>query len=267
MTDSKKKTYHRSHSQLASVLRCGEQFRLERLVTPKPPERPASWLALGTAVHDTLKMWEFSDREVDALAYFDGAYDREIEALQVDQPDMDLWLKPPNTKSVAQDIINRKKRGVKQIQNYLEDASTSGWEVWQPEGWDRPAVEVGFEMMLGGVKVVGDIDLICYWPKQDAYVIRDLKTGNREKSYLQLGLYGLAARKIFGLDIHLAEYFYLKDGGSSGYRDLGRYTEEYLGSIYSALDKQISQGLLLPNPGEACGLCTVRELCREMGAK
>lgn len=259
------KTYHRSHSQLASVLRCGEQYRLERLVKPRPPERPASWLALGTAAHSTLAQWEMSDRTIDPLDFFSTAYDTEIEELFLKQPDINMWLKPPVTKSVETDIKNRKKLGFKQIQNYIEDAITSGWEVWHPEGHEKPAVEIGFEVYLGGVKVVGDIDLILYWPSQDAYVIRDLKTGNREKNYLQLGLYGLAARKIFGLDIHLAEYFYLKDGGSSGYRDLGRYTEEYLGTIYHNLDQQISLGLLTPNPGDACGLCTVQEFCREMG--
>lgn len=254
--------YYRSASQLKTYADCSERYRLERIVRPRLPSRPASWLALGTAAHDTLYAWEQSGREIDPHKHFDELYDSAIEELKEQQPDLRYWMKPPRTKTVEKDIESRKALGVKQIENYIIDAEVGDWEPWMlPDG--PPAVEVGFEVEFGPVLVVGYIDIIKYFPLSDEYVVSDYKTGNRENGFSQIGLYGYAVRKLFGLPIDKGEYFYLKDGVSV-MTSVKRYDDKLLGDIYGALDRGIADSVFIPNPHD-CGMCGVLDWCREKG--
>jgi hypothetical protein len=185
--------------------------------------------------------------------------------LQEEQPDLRMWMKPPRS-TIENDIKNRRKAGAKMMTNYVEDALAGEWEVCTlPMLDDQSAVETDFELQLGDVTVVGSIDLILWWPEQQTYTVRDLKTGNREKREYQLGVYTLAARELFDLDISYGEYWYAKDRGSSGFLPMGRYTREYLTDIYATLDKAIDNRIFLPKPGAQCDLCPVMDYCREKG--
>lgn len=262
--DSPPRVYHRSVSQLKSFTRCSEQFRLERMVYPKLPIRPASWLILGSAAHLAFADWENSGRDIDALELFDRYYDEEVERCREIQPDMDMWLKPMRSK-INQDLINRKKNGRNYVQNYITDAERAKWTVYKlPDG--RPAVELEFDVMFGAVPIRGAIDLLVQWPGREFPVVRDLKTGNREKSTVQLGTYHVALKEM-GIYSRYGEYFYMKDGKSSGFKDLSRYTLDYLTDIYTNLDRAIGEKLFIPNPGDACDLCPVFDYCREMGSR
>ncbi len=198
--------FRRSVSQLHSYLDCPEAYYLERMVKPKLPQRPASWLALGTAFHQAAAQWELDDRKSDAEALFFDFFDRDMQMLQEEQPDLRMWMKPPRS-TIENDIKNRRKAGQKMMANYIEDALAGEWEVCTlPMLDDTAAVETDFELQLGDVTVVGSIDLILWWPEQETYTVRDLKTGNREKREYQLGVYTLAARELFDLDINYGEY-------------------------------------------------------------
>lgn len=110
------------------------------------------------------------------------------------------------------------------------------------------------------------MDTVLEWP-DGALTIRDLKTGKLKTDNRQLGIYRVALLKIFDVDIDWGEYFYTKKdlSRSGGYVDLSRYTEDYVGSMLRDLDKAITEEVFLPNPGEHCQMCGVREHCREMG--
>lgn len=255
--------FFRSASQLKGYSTCSERYRLQRMVKPKLPQRPASWLAMGTAFHTTFYEWEMSDRQIDASAYFDAEYDADIERLKESQPDLRFWMKPPRTSSIETDIKNRKAAGLKQVENYVSDALAGDWEVWSlPDG--PPAVEVGFEVDLGRVTVIGYIDIVKYIPSTGLVMPSDLKTGNRETSFHQVGLYSYAVSKLFDVPISQGEFFYCKDRVGV-IEKTTRYTEEYLTEIYESLDTGISNGVFIPNPTSACGLCGVLDYCREKG--
>jgi CRISPR/Cas system-associated exonuclease Cas4 (RecB family) len=131
--------------------------------------------------------------------------------------------------------------------------------------WKIRTIEEKFTLDLGDFEVWGAIDTLLEWPSGNL-TIRDLKTGNREKSGFQLGVYKYAVRKLLNVTIDWGEYYYTKDGKSVEC-DLRRYTDSYIEDQLIKLDKAIQQEIFLSNPGDACTFCGVKEYCREVGTK
>lgn len=236
------------------------------MTVERVPQNPAAWLAQGTAFHEAVRIWEESGRSVDIVNKYEEIYDYEIEKMKLREPDLKVWLRAPS-KSTPQDIKERRDRGANMALQY-KNIHTFG------EGKDSVlmdiddytiAVEVPFQFSLGDVEIKGSIDQILLHP--DGVEVRDLKTGNREQSNIQLAIYVIAVEKIFGWKVVRASYYYAKDGKiTTLYRkELDRYTEAYLSDLFQTLDRGISNGVYLPNPGSQCTLCPVRKYCREMG--
>lgn len=266
MTERK---YSRSVSQLKSYSRCSEAFRLERMVRPRLPRRPASWLAGGTAFQDAADDWEKTERRYDLAEMVKEYYWREIDKLKEEQPDLSYWIKPPRS-TVEKDIENRLNSAVeKWVPNYLRYAEEGEWEIWRDPFGDL-ALEVGCTWEFpGGVTINLGIDRILYWPEKDICTIEDIKTGNREKDCRQLGLYGFVANKIFADDlprpIEHMRYWYAKDGAVGDWESTNRWTEAYLDAEYSALNRGIQNKVFVANPGDQCGICGVEPWCRLNG--
>lgn len=261
--------YSRSVSQLKSYSKCGEQFMLERFVRPRLPRRPASWLAGGIAFQSAADDWEKTERRYDLGAMVEEYYWREIDKLKEEQPDLALWIKPPRS-TVEKDIENRLNRALtKWTPNYIRYAEEAEWEIWQdPFGEMALEVECTYEFP-SGVSVLLGIDRIYYWPSTGKCTIEDIKTGNREDSFRQIGLYVFVANKLFADDlpapIEHARYWYASDGGVSDWESRDRWTEEYLDAEYSALDRGVQNKVFVANPGDHCGLCGVQPWCRLKG--
>lgn len=261
--------YNRSVSQLKSYSRCGEQFRLERMLRPRLPKRPASWLAGGIAFQSAADDWEKTERRYDLAGMVEEYYWREIDKLKTEQPDLSLWMKPPRS-TVEKDIQNRLKRAQESwVPNYLRYAEEAEWEIWHdPFGELALEVECTYELP-SGVSVLLGIDRILYWPTTGKCTVEDIKTGNREESFRQIGLYIFVANKLFADDlpapIEHARYWYAKDGAVSEWETRDRWTDEYLDAEYSSLDRGIQNRVFLSNPGDHCGLCPVQPWCRLKG--
>lgn len=256
--------HRRSVSQLNSFTGCGERYRLERKVQGLP-EMPAAWTAVGIAMHSAYEGWERAGRKGFTLAQrFLVGYDLEIQALQEKQPDQHWWSKTPTVKSVDQDIKLRREHGIKQADAYEESCRGSAWQVLRlPDG--ELALEIPVDVMFGGTRVVGYVDKVEQWP-DGSLVAVDIKTGNKgNPTNRQLGFYKFGLKNKFDLDIKLGQFWYTKLGYGSSYVDLSRYTLEYLTDQYTKLDDAIEREHYLANPGPHCGMCAVKQWCREMG--
>jgi len=163
----------------------------------------------------------------------------------------------PRVKDVANDIEIRAENGLLMCESYEEHCRESPWKIIQ--------LEQKFTLDLGDFEVWGAVDSLLGWPSGNQ-TIRDLKTGNREKSSFQLGVYKYAIQKSLGVTIEWGEYYYTKDGKSVE-ADLKRYTDTYIEDQLVKLDKAIMAELFLANPGDACTFCGVKEYCREVGTK
>lgn len=250
----------RSASQLNSYTGCGERYRLERTVDL--PVTHAAWTSLGTAIHEAYEHWELNGRAGILAEYFEAAYDLDIQKYLDLQPDLDYWTKTPRVKSVENDIALRREAGVKQAVALQESCEKSLWKPWTLPSGDL-ALEVPFEAQLGSVLVRGMVDVIKEWPDGQLTAC-DWKTGNKSHpKYRQLGVYKHAMIQDYGIDLPYGEFWFTKDGSSSGFIDLSRYTYAYLTDQYEKLDLAITEGIFLANPGSQCDLCNVRGFCRE----
>lgn len=266
MTDGPR-VYSRSVSQWKGLTKCGKAFELERLNRKRVDERPAAWSAAGVAFHEALMTWEKGNRIDDMAQLFEAFYDQEISKLQERQPNLELWMKPPRTKTVEQDIKNYKKRFLERdVPNYERRCLEADWEILELGG--EPALELEFELDLDGVPVRGALDRIQWWPERGFASIEDTKTGspdNHEFDHRQLGVYALAAEEIHGVGIQFGRYWFTKVDRGSDWVDLSRYTREYLTEEFHKLDKIVQSGLFLASPGKHCELCPVKPWCPEKG--
>lgn len=256
---------HRSVSQLLKYSRCSEDYRLS-YVDKVTSWRPAAWLAQGTAFHETVQQYEESGRypEFDFGLTYELVYDREIESFKAREPDLALWLKAPKT-STQDDIAARRIRGVEQLKNYVQFTVDSPFGIKPIDDFNL-GLELPFEVMIGEVLVKGAIDQVLL--DFEGVEVRDLKTGNRESAFIQLGVYVLVVEKIFGWPVTKASFYYAKDNKvvTLSRKDLDRYDEGYLSELFSSLEKGIQNKIFIPNPGGHCTLCPVKDNCREMGS-
>lgn len=212
-----------------------------------------------------MQAWEESGRSplLDIGQTFALSYDRQIEEFKLQQPDLNKWLRGPRT-ATLDDISARRAKGIQQLQNYVDYAENENFVIADIDEYTM-AIEMPFEVEIGGVLIKGAVDQILLHP--DGYEVRDLKTGNRASSMLQLAVYVLVVEKIFGWPVIKASYYYAKDNKlvTLTRKDLDRYDEAYLGELFRTLERGIDSRVYLPNPGSHCMLCPVKKYCREMG--
>lgn len=255
----------RSVSQLNSYTSCGERYRIERTIPDDLPVTHAAWTSLGTAIHEAYEHWEVVRNRVGDLSeLFERFYDADIAKYLELAPDLSLWQKTPRTGTVERDIELRREAGVKQAVALQQSCEQSTWVPWTlPNG--QKAVEVPFECTLGSVTVRGQVDLLKEWPDGQVTAC-DWKTGNKSHpKFRQLGVYRHGMIQEYGVGIDFGEFWFTKDGSSSGFVDLARYTYGYLKDQYEALDRGIDAHIYLANPGSQCELCSAKPWCREMG--
>lgn len=261
------KKYSRSVSQLKALSSCGERFRLERLMRYDLPVTPSPWTGLGIALHEAFCDWEKFDRQIDVCEYFLKYYNAYIEDSLEKQPDLEYWVIPPGSKDVKKSIESYRNRGLtKDVPTYRDRCLEAEWEIYTFEDGTK-ALELEYEIVLNGVTVKGAVDRVQWWPDGRA-TIEDLKSGNLEYwDQRQIGTYAYALREVYDIPVRWGRYWFTKTDQPSEWYDLARYDTDYLGELYSTLDKVVGQKLFLPNPGDHCKLCSVRPYCRENGWK
>lgn len=257
---------HRSVSQYNKYVQCSEEYRLSYVDKPNSSWAPAAWLAQGSAFHEAVQGWEESGRspQFDIGQAYVVSYNRQIEEFKQREPNLNKWLRSPRS-TTEDDIDTRRKRGLEQLQNYVDYAEDNNFVIADIDDYTL-AIEVPFELDLGSILIKGAIDQILVHP--NGVEVRDLKTGNRESAMVQLALYKVAVEKIFGWPVVKASFFYAKDKKvvTLEEKQLTRYSEQYLTELFTTLDEGIKNRIFLPNPGGHCTLCPVRDFCREMGS-
>ncbi len=263
----------RSVSQLTEYITCGEKFRLNRIVRPRVPKRPAAWLTMGIAIHEALEKREVKGHDNDLMEDYEAAYDRVMAEQLVEQPNLDLWINPLRGKNVMQCLTAYRERGQAQIIRFQEwlndpDRTSGAFSIMRDEDDDEPWVEVPFDIDLGGIRIIGFIDRV----EEGGHPV-DIKSGDKKNNKdLQLGVYKVAMEKQFGISPTVGQFFMTKVDGRSvfGYTefvDLTRYTEEYVTDLFLAAERGIQNEVFLPHPQDFCGICDVADFCREKGSR
>jgi putative RecB family exonuclease len=252
----------RSASQLKQFRTCGEYFRLARII--RVPQQESAASAQGSAFHAAAERWERSGRTINPEVAYVHEYGVALTRLEERQP-RERWRIWGRGSNVEADIENRLVRGSDQIRIYTDRMLESGILPCElPDG--SLAVEVSFEMDIGPCIVVGSIDVLV--DEMETYgriKVRDLKTGTKEASPIQLAIYAMAARNVLGMDVWHGDFYYGKDGQFSDTYDLSRFTDEYIIREFEIMEDAIESRLLHPSPGSDCFTCPVKGYCKEIG--
>lgn len=154
------KKKYRSVSQLNQYTRCPHSYYLARIAMAW--QRPAAWLAQGSAVHAVLEARERSGREMsleEAQELFKEEYAKEANEALAITPNTDWWSASGPYRG-DEDLERRFHIGLEQIEKYFAwtDAHPEE-EIWTaPDG--TPAIELEFDIDLEGIPVRGFIDAI-----------------------------------------------------------------------------------------------------------
>lgn len=256
-----------SYSQLSTLRYCGEQLRLSKLGFP---EMPAVYLCGGTAFHRTSEDIDNgivgSVEEVPDLWHW--YFEAELAQAREIEPDESKWRRA-GRKSQAlpnkEDVEFWRQAGSSWSVCYWEHRnSDEAFPIYVMPNGD-PAIEVGFTWQPSEEYVVrGAIDRILQAPSGEL-VVCDLKTGKDPYDATQLGTYALAIEAMLGVRPTWGTYYLAREAGLGRYRNLARYTPEWVAHQYSVAHQMRKDGLYLANPGTHCIACGVREGCAVAG--
>ena len=276
-TDSKvdlptPKLRRRSASQLLSYSQCGEAFRLERRTDA--PQRPAGWFFHGTAVHEAIEAWEKSGRttpeaelEVQYLTTYRTLVNDKLETSELTE------FMTGGFKKAETDLSDREDTGWYQVQDYIQQA------LLMQDVWEVIDVEPYFDIVLGGVRVVGYIDQVVRNKITKQIYPADLKTGSKMPAApVQLAIYREALKIMYPNEIVADHAFWIhlgrppsKTGKTKAKpsrwieEDLTDWPAERLAQWVKDMDRSESEGIYLPSPTDGCDrVCGVAQWCRAM---
>jgi putative RecB family exonuclease len=263
------KPSHSSASQLSSWLHCQKSYQLKRIFDA--PSIPSVWLVAGVALHDTFHSINLNhatgEAQPDVRTLFAANIDALAEKTLVDTGvPADQWRcagKATKEKPDRENLAWWRIEGGSQAVMYLNWLRQSGWNL-HTEG---TTVLAEFETTaeFGGIMVKGFLDAVF---TDDRGVLRlvDYKSGTRvPSSKTQLGLYAAALNRTLDMDIRYGSYFMTRKGEMTDAYDVSRYDTEYFDRIFGKLKIAMDNDIFIPNPGEACFLCDVRDYCYAAG--
>lgn len=250
---------YRSVSQLKEYEQCPYRYYLHR--KKKAREKPAAWLPQGLGVHEAAEFWEKSGRTAsvaETTTVFGESYAKHTNRLTADTPNLKYWFRS-GPYDGERDIERRFKIGWEQTEKYIEYYTEKKPKetIFQADDGTL-ACEFPFEVQLGDVWVRGFVDQIVWNPDSKSWVVRDVKTGKSPGDEKQLGMYRVAAKKVFDIDAETGDYWMAKSGKPTIEYDLSEWTESYATDVFGELDQQINAEEFPPLPeADKCRFCSV----------
>lgn len=131
------------------------------------------------------------------------------------------------------------------------------FKMWEDMGIDlkNPKPELDLSTNVGGIKVVGKIDII------DDNAIYDLKTGTyNEGDDLQASFYQRLARDN-GMPRENTYFLYLKTGHI---RRMPDFPEDYVDAVIDYIESVYDNRAFYPRPGQGCKWCDYKSSCSDV---
>lgn len=280
---------HLSPSQIGSLLTCGEQFRLNRVV--RVPERPNYGGIGGSAVH---RMTEDIDRANWEAEFGEGAttqvhewehyWQEALDEAKERNPEFDpedyyrggraskLW---PNKEDPSW-WAHHGPKFVKAWQMWLLHHEFSIWEYPDHNGELQPGIEVEVEAYFEPepdriwgekpVRVVSIIDRVLV-DSDGGLRILDLKSGSMTDAWpRQLILNNLGLVHTHGERATHAAYWKARQGEVPTWHDLSAYSDAWVWQQVVHARTIRDNQLFIAQPNNLCNsACGVREHCVAMG--
>ncbi len=232
-----------SYSQLDTFASCPLKYKFRYLF--KIPEPSAHAANFGSSIHNTLNQFyqQLKNGAVPSKDLLRELFEKN-------------WI-PAGYDSKSHEMA-RKKQGREILECFYDHESTPHFRI--------PAyLERLFRLKIGEFTFSGRIDRIDKMP-DGSYEVVDYKTGTSKREAdlgkdLQLSLYALACRDIFGLRVSKLSLYFLEDT----IKHSTTRSDEELNSVKDELlelSRRLVNSDFLPTPGFHCRFCDYRLLCR-----
>lgn len=266
LTDLTGKPYL-SYSSLNTYLSCGEKYRLTKIEAI--PQKPAYWLAGGTAVHTGTEVYDLS-RTLDGASHEDATeaailgFHNKFNAELAKNPDEEWSIGGRATKANP-DRENEswwRINGPEQVVAYGEwRVANPQYSIW--EGPDGIGIEYPFTTEFAGIDTPthGFIDRI-YQDQAGNLTIVDIKSGSRQPADItQLAVYATAIEEQNGIRPQFGAYYMSRTAYLTAPMDLNRWNADMLGPWFRIAKEGIEAGRFLPRLSSDCGYCSVQAHC------
>jgi CRISPR/Cas system-associated exonuclease Cas4 (RecB family) len=259
---------HLSYSQISSMLRCGEAWRLERGL--HLPEDPAWALVGGSAVHKASEFIDF-EQETDPTQAFVNAFDdcitAEIDKAPEEFRDPNGWRasgRPSKAWPNKEDESWWRANGPLFVGNWVNWRRNSPLEIWRDDD-GKLAIELEATVEIAGMPVKVFIDRVMTGAA--GLVVVDLKSGGPPKDGMQLAIYAHALNQVYGMDVRFGQYWMARDGATSASYPVSEWPMERLAYVFSGVRKMQEQNIFIPNRTNMCVSCGVRRYCLAFGGE
>ncbi len=233
-----------SYSKIDAFKTCPLKYKFRYLFQiPTPTPHAANF---GSSVHDTVNIFynKIKDGQSPSLELLREVYDN-------------CWNGAGYMNKAHENA--RKEKGWEMMLNFYEAEGHSNFKI--------PAfMERNFRLKIGKVAFSGRIDRI---DKLDdgSYEVVDYKTGSSKKNInlskdLQLSLYALACRDIFGIMVSKLSLFYLEDCSKAS-TSRNDNDMESIGAELAEAAEAIKNSAFEATPGFPCGFCEYKVLCNK----
>ena len=261
-----------SHSQITTFAKCGEQYRLERVL--KVPRLPGWALVGGSAFHAMTEDWDRerlgTGREMlgDFDTYLDAQIASEEEATQTEKDEWRASGRKSNAWPDKEGEAWWRHHGPIFFDRWQRWSYAAPWDIYiMPDG--TPAIEVEVELSLGmgadgeETGFVGYVDRV-FDDRNGGLIVFDLKSGaSKQITPRQLGTYAIGLEEKWGHRPRWGTFWDARTGSTSEVYNLDWYDLSRLEYQAQALVMARTLGIFLPNPSTMCPSCSVRAYCSE----
>jgi DNA helicase II / ATP-dependent DNA helicase PcrA len=232
-----------SYSQIDTFKTCPLKYGYRYVMkVPTPPSHAANF---GTSIHETLK-------DFYRVLMAGGESAISLDLMKT------LYAKNwaiAGYESKAHEE-ERKKQGLKLLEQFFQDNS---------DPWIVPTfVEKNFNLRVGEYMLRGRIDRIDKLP-DGTYEVIDYKTGKGGRALtpdkkLQLYLYALVCRDVFGIIASKLSFYFLEDGEKASVSKAPDELDSVRDDVLAYIE-EIKSSDFSPTPGFLCRFCDYRLVC------
>lgn len=262
---------HISHSARETLNRCAKSYFLKYIAGA--PQRPALWLAGGSAVHEVTEAWDKAKHETglsgrsfgwdirDVLDRWEQHFNAQLEECFAKEPNQWNWKRSNSEPIEVWNTI-----GPQFVQSYIDWRQRSPYEIWTtPDG--VPAIELDVSGYLPGcpVEIKAYLDRVFVDPVFKKLIVLDLKSGKRPPtSGDQFGTYGALLKVKYGVTADLGLPFMNRKATVGKPFELAEYTPEFVGEIFGEAWARIQAGEFEADTSD-CYICDVSSSCYAKG--
>lgn len=248
-----------SVSKLQAYSSCAYAYYLDRVL--RVPGRQATWFIQGTATHDAIEAYEKSGRLMEypeVLVAYHESWISEMQKAHEAQPDHSMWM-VGGRKTWETDRDQRYDMGMEHVDEWMaEFTPNSEWQTMALG--DQIMSEVGFELGMGSIAVIGYIDLIMENQTTGEIMPVDIKTGSKKPADpYQLGTYKQAVERILNTEVTRGAWWMSRNRRLE-FQNLVPWTWGKVSHWYNELHRGVNQEVFTANP-ENCFTCTVKPFC------